>query len=112
MIPKAPKHKRIKDTKKRAMNSSEKAHAARLASMGCVICGKPATIHHERRYGAPTDHRLLVPLCPEHHQIQWGKESLEYMGHEKFEEMFKGQLDGLTLLEWAKREWEVSQLSD
>lgn len=108
MIPKVRDHKRIKDTKKRAMKSQEKAHAGRLASLGCVICGKQATIHHERRYGAPTDHKLIVPLCPSHHQIQWGKESLEYMGHEKFEKMFHMELEGLTLTEWARREWERS----
>lgn len=90
------------------MNKAEKAHATRLAAMRCIICRQPATLHHERRYGASTDHRLLVPLCPKHHQIQFGKESLEYLGDEKFEKIHKERLNGLTLTEWAKREWEKS----
>lgn len=67
-------------------------HHDRVASLGCLVCGTPATIHHVTGYadkmGRTTrDHWRVVPLCPAHHQIQWGPSSVEALGHRGFYEM-------------------------
>ncbi len=67
-----------------------KRHHDRVASLGCLVCKAPATIHHVTGYadrmGRTTrDHWRVVPLCPRHHQIQWGpRESVEALGHQGF----------------------------
>ena len=44
------------------------AHLARVRSLGCIICGSPASAHHVRKHGSPADDYLTIPLCPMHHQ--------------------------------------------
>ncbi len=53
------------------MKKADKEHLARVASLGCIVCRRPATIHHIRagqgmsqRSGA----HETIPLCPDHHQ--------------------------------------------
>lgn len=92
----------------KAPNKAEKAHHARLREMGCLICHAPASIHHERPMGAKTDHKLVLPLCPYHHQTEYGPQARHSMRREKFEKIYEQPLEGLTLIEWAKREWEKS----
>lgn len=104
LIPKVPKHKRIKDTKKRPMNAIERRHAERIQAMRCIVpmCGQPAEIHHET--GSPRqkrDHMLIVPLCPYHHRH--GKHSRHTMGYRQFCELI-----GKDLMTWAKTEREKS----
>jgi hypothetical protein len=47
-------------------------------------------VHHVTGFAdkigrAPRRHDRVVPLCPQHHQIQWGpKESVEALGHRGF----------------------------
>lgn len=43
----------------------------RLAELGCVVCGMPATIHHTRQgqgMGQRAGDDEAYPLCPYHHQ--------------------------------------------
>lgn len=58
------------------MRKSEAAYLARVAELGCVLCGiagwgeTPAQIHHPRASegaGTRSQHWLAIPLCPEHH---------------------------------------------
>lgn len=73
----------------------------RLRSLGCLICAAPASIHHvmhapgkERR----RDHRFTVPLCPGHHQGNYGVHGL---GSEKaFEALW-----GVDLVRWCMEAW-------
>jgi len=50
--------------------AAEKRHLARVAELGCIICGSPAQVHHIREgqgMGQRAPHFLTIPLCPEHH---------------------------------------------
>ena len=55
----------------------------RVAESGCVICGRPAEIHHVRRYGAPRNGSPVLPLCPEHHR-HGGHGTAIHAGRKKF----------------------------
>lgn len=48
-----------------------KAWKGRVAALGCLICGQPASLHHVRE-GQGLSQRasdwLVMPLCREHHQ--------------------------------------------
>lgn len=42
----------------------------RVASLGCLICGSPAQLHHPREGQGKAQKApdwLVVPLCPSHH---------------------------------------------
>jgi hypothetical protein len=50
----------------------------RVAALGCMVCGQPATLHHPRMgqgKGQRASDWLVVPLCREHHQGAYGIES-------------------------------------
>lgn len=98
----AMEQNRTKDTKKRPMNAAEKRHADRLCKRGCLICGKPAEYHHERKVNGRRDHRYGAPLCSVHHRT--GRDSRHTLGFEKFKERHGVDLDA-----YAEREWEFSQ---
>lgn len=60
-----------------------------IAALGCLVCGSPATVHHVTGYAdrpgrISRDHWLVVPLCPAHHQHDYGKLSVERLGHQGF----------------------------
>ncbi len=65
-------------------------HHDRVAALGCIISGKPATLHHVTGYADrpgrfTRDEWLVVPLAPEYHLIQFGpKSSVEALGHQGF----------------------------
>jgi hypothetical protein len=45
----------------------------KVREMGCVICGRPAAIHHIREglgMGQKVDHKKILPLCYDHHQSE------------------------------------------
>ena len=70
---------RIKPKAKAAPDADEKAHMDRVARMGCLVCGKPAELHHSM--SAPgkirrRDHRFVVPLCEVHHRGRVGDHGL------------------------------------
>lgn len=53
------------------MKKAEKVHLERVAALGCLICRRPAQIHHIREgqgIGQRASNFLVIPLCPEHHQ--------------------------------------------
>jgi hypothetical protein len=42
-----------------------------IASMGCIVCGQPAEIHHLREHmgmGMRAPDERAIPLCPRHHR--------------------------------------------
>ncbi len=53
------------------MKKAEKAHMGKVADLGCIICGRPAELHHPRQ-GAGMGQRAssydVIPLCPDHHR--------------------------------------------
>jgi len=71
----------------------DRQYTAWLAGLGCLVCGKRATVHHVRQYGSPKNDTRTLPLCPEHHQIQAGLHSIEALGKRKFEAMYGVDLE-------------------
>lgn len=98
----------LKPKRKKAPTAAEARHMDRIARMGCLVCGAPATVHHisaSIHGGRVTrSNKRTAPLCPVHHQIQWGpKESVEALSHAGFYREY-----GIDLLDWADKEWEKS----
>lgn len=83
--------------------ASEKRHLERIAAMPCLVCGAQSTVHHVTAsiHGGRVSrrHNRTVPLCPVHHQIQWGpRESVEALGHGGFYREY-----GIDLMAEAER---------
>lgn len=54
----------------KAPDTFEKAWMDKVASLGCLIHGSPACIHHIRTGQGMSErakHTLVIPLCPECH---------------------------------------------
>jgi hypothetical protein len=56
---------------------AEKVHMEKVASLGCYVCLRPATLHHIRNNGTGnvgmgrrSSHFEVIPLCYDHHQGQ------------------------------------------
>ncbi len=106
---KAPERVAYNRTKPKAgaaPNAAARAHIARVAAMPCLVCGRPATVHHvtASRFGGriTRTHKRVVPLCPVHHQIQHGpEESVEALNHGGFFDRY-----GIDLLAVADQLWE------
>jgi hypothetical protein len=53
------------------MTRAQRLHLERVQSLGCIICRRPAEIHHLREgvgKGQKSNHFRVIPLCPEHHR--------------------------------------------
>lgn len=93
-------HGRMKP-KATGKTNEEARHIECVASLGCLICGKPAEVHHVMHApGKATrrDHRFVAPLCPDHHR---GNEGVHGLGSEK---AFLA-LWGVDLVEWCIDAW-------
>ena len=54
----------------KAATKAQKEHFAALAELGCIVCARPAEIHHCGTYmGGGRDHDKVIPLCPSHHRV-------------------------------------------
>ena len=99
----------IKTKRKPPKPKDEAAHMAAVALLGCLVCGRPATVHHVTSDGfqrITRSDRLVVPLCPMHHQAGHDPKasdpvSVERLGHRGFTERH-----GIDLLAEAQRLWE------
>jgi hypothetical protein len=93
--------------RRRYVPAAEKRHIERVASLPCLVCRQPSTVHHVTSDGnqrLTRSHRRVVPLCPRHHQIQHGpRESVEALGHGGFRLTY-----GIDLLSEADRLWRES----
>jgi hypothetical protein len=74
-----------------------------VAEQGCLVCQSPATVHHVTGYADKPgrfsrDEWLVVPLCPAHHQHDYGPLSVERIGHQAF-----FSVHGIDLREEAMR---------
>ncbi len=106
MIPKVPKHSRIKPRRSEKPTSSERAHMDRVRALGCLVCGIIPELHHVLHMEGKRirrDHRYVVPLCSHHHRSH---EGLHGLGSEsKFKEVYS-----IDLVGWAIQTWEESDL--
>jgi len=53
---------------KKAATGAERNHMNRVAELGCVICRRPAEIHHLPGQGVRASHWETIPLCADHHR--------------------------------------------
>lgn len=86
---------------------ADREHFDRIAAMGCLVCGGPASIHHVTAsiHGGRLTrrHDRVVPLCPMHHQAVHDPYanrpvSVERLGHRGF-----WKRHGIDLLSEAER---------
>lgn len=61
-----------------------------VAELGCIICGRPAQLHHPR-FACGLSQRasdwLVVPICPDHH-TDGGPGVAIHAGQTTFERMY------------------------
>ena len=61
--------------KKKVATKGEREHLSKVASLGCLVCQRPANVHHIRPVGLGmgmrSGHYQTIPLCREHHQGQF-----------------------------------------
>ena len=71
-----------------------------LAEYGCIICMRPAEIHHLIGYkysslGKKADDINTIPLCVEHHR---GTQGIHHLGMRVWEEVYGSQSYHLDLI--------------
>ena len=85
---------------KKKATKSERDHMSRVSSIGCLICRRPAAIHHARMpftSGKRRNNMKVIPLCPSHHQHD--AISAHGMHHDKFFELYGSESDMLDKVE-------------
>ena len=74
--------------KKKVATRLEREHLSKVASLGCLVCQRPANVHHIRPIGLGmgmrSSHYQTIPLCREHHQGQFSIHNCK----EQFEAMY------------------------
>jgi len=74
--------------KKKVATKSEREHMSKVASLGCLVCQRPANVHHIRPIGLGigmrSGHYQTIPLCHDHHQGQFSIHNCK----EQFEAMY------------------------
>ena len=74
--------------KKKVATRLEREHMSKVASLGCLVCQRPANVHHIRPVGLGigmrSSHYQTIPLCREHHQGQFSIHNCK----EQFESMY------------------------
>lgn len=107
-------HVRIKPKAGADPTPEEQQHIERVRKLGCLVCGRPATVHHVTGYADrpgrfARSHRLVVPLCNSpgepHHQKVYDKKdrtptTVEGLNHRGFYRKY-----GIDLLAAAERLW-------
>lgn len=87
---------------KKRPTKEESEHMARVAALGCIICGAPAEVHHLTGAGMGLRSKDVIPLCPAHHRLG-GHGVAVHAGTKTFEENFGTQQE---LLEETRRRLE------
>jgi len=61
--------------KKKVATKGEREFLNKVASLGCLVCQRPANVHHIRPIGLGigmrSSHYQTIPLCHDHHQGQF-----------------------------------------
>ena len=74
--------------KKKVATKLEREHMSKVASLGCLVCQRPANVHHIRPIGLGigmrSGHYQTIPLCHDHHQGQFSIHNCK----EQFEAMY------------------------
>jgi hypothetical protein len=82
----------------------EREHMDRVASLGCLVCKRPANLHHIRPKGTGigrrSSHFEVVPLCWDHHQGNFSIHNRKKAFEKKYgteKQMLKQVLEDLGL---------------
>ena len=79
---------------KKPATKAEKAHMGKVQSLHCLVCRRPAEIHHARnRTGKKRDHLRVIPLCPAHHRHD--AVSVHGMYPDKFRQLYGDEIEML-----------------
>ena len=74
--------------KKKVATRLEREHLSKVASLGCLVCQRPANVHHIRPIGTGIGRKSnsyqTIPLCRDHHQGQFSIHNCK----EQFEAMY------------------------
>lgn len=101
-------HERIKPKAKAEPTAEEHRHIERVAALGCLVCRRPANVHHVMKAPGKVrrrDHRFIAPLCADHHQ---GNEGVHGLGSEK---AFLARW-GIDLMTWCLWAWDKRNAPD
>lgn len=83
--------------------NAERAFHGHIATLPCLICwGTPIEVHHVRhngRHGITRNHKLVIPLCPDHHRT--GPRAVHVIGSPQFDAMHR-----LSQYDEAVKLWE------
>jgi len=100
-------HERLKP-KATGKTSEERRFHGLLASLGCLVCGRAAEVHHVMHAAGKfkrRDHRFCVPLCPDHHR---GPQGVHGLGSEgAFRDLW-----GVDLVGWCMAAWSLRDVPD
>lgn len=104
-------HHRIKPRAKSSPDATERQHHVRLRAQPCAVpgCNRESILHHVMHMAGKTrrrDHRFVVPLCPDHHNM--GDASVHLLGSEAaFLRVHGVDLVALAMMEW---EWTLNHI--
>lgn len=80
---------------------TDDAHLQKVRDHGCLVCGRAAEAHHPRELflrtgGLHISDYLAVPLCPEHHKVEYPG-SLHYFNTSSW-----WITKGIDVIEWLR----------
>lgn len=88
------------------MTKDEQEYQKRVRELGCIICERPASLHHVRTgvgKGQKSSEYDVLPLCPDHHL--WGGHGVAFhAGKETWQGMYGTEAE---LLEQVKEKLDV-----
>jgi hypothetical protein len=80
----------------RRVKKADQAYQDRVRALGCLICERPASLHHTRfgvGMGQKSKERSILPLCPDHHQ--WGGHGVAFHAGKKTWQQIYGTEEAL-----------------
>jgi len=89
-----------------------KVRLERVAALGCILCGRPAEIHHLRGgqgMAQRADDKEVIPLCSEHHR-DGGRGTAIHAGRESFEARFGTERELLEEVNWRLEAGDIGSL--
>lgn len=84
---------------KKARTAAEKRYHARVAALGCMICGKQPQLHHATGagMGLKSSNYDVIPLCITHH-LEGGYGMAIHAGTQEWESLYGTQDEMLEIV--------------
>lgn len=87
---------RNRNKKTKTKTKEEHEHLAKVAALGCIICGAAANVHHIREgqgMAQRASHFETIPLCYLHHQ---GSDGIHTIGTKAWRAKYGSELELLA----------------